>query len=143
MKPLQIVVDTSVVIAAMRSKGGVSNAFLRLLNDPRVKFHISNALLLEYEEVLRREQNALDLTDQDIDDLLDGFCAMSEKHYRLFTWRPVSGDPDDDFVVDLALSARVDYLVTYNPRDLQFVEKYGIKILTPRQVLDILRNTTT
>ena len=143
MKPLQIVVDTNVVSAAMRSKSGVSNAFLRLLNDPRVRFHISNALLLEYEEVLRREQTALDLQDQDIEDLLDGFCAFGQKHYRLFTWRPASGDPDDDLVVDLALSARVDYLVTYNLRDLQFVEQYGIVLVTPRQVLDILRNTMT
>jgi putative PIN family toxin of toxin-antitoxin system len=143
MKQLQIVVDTSVVIAAMRSKKGVSSAFLRLLNDSRVKFHISNALLLEYEEVLRREQAALDLTDQDIDDLLDGFCALGEKHYRLFTWRPVSIDPDDDFVLDLALSARVDYLVAYNLRDLQFVKQYGIVVVTPWQVLNILRNRTT
>jgi putative PIN family toxin of toxin-antitoxin system len=143
MKPLQMVVDTTVVIAGMRSKKGVSNSFLRLLNDSRVKFHISNALLLEYEEVLRREQAALDLKDQDIEDLLDGFCAFGEKHHRLFTWRPVSGDPDDDFVVDLALSARVEYVVTYNLRDLQFVEQYGIVVVTPRQVLEILRNTST
>lgn len=143
MKPIQIVVDTNIVIAGMRSKTGVSNAFLRRLNDPRLKFHISNALLLEYEEVLRREQTALGLSDQDIDDLLDGFCAIGEKHYRLFTWRPVSGDPDDDFLVELALSARVDYLVTYNLRDLQFVEQYGITLVTPLGVLDMLRNTMT
>ena len=143
MKPLQIVVDTSVVIAGMRSKSGVSNAFLRLLNNSRVKFHISNALLFEYEEVLRREQAALCLTDQDIDDVLDGFCTMGQKHYRPFSWRPVSRDPDDDFVVELALSARVDYLVTYNLRDLHFVEQYGIKVMTPQQVLEILRTTTT
>jgi hypothetical protein len=31
MKPLQIVADTTVVIAGMRSKSGVSNAFLRHL----------------------------------------------------------------------------------------------------------------
>jgi putative PIN family toxin of toxin-antitoxin system len=143
MKPLQIVMDTSVLIAGMRSKTGVSNAFLRLLNDPRVRFHISNALLFEYDEVLRREQDALRLADQDIEDVLDGFCTMSEKHYRLFAWRPISTDPDDDFVVDLALSARVDYLVTYNLRDLQFVEQYGIKVRTPQRVLEILRNTIT
>ena len=127
----------------MRSKSGVSHAFLRLLNDPRVKFHVSNALLFEYEEVLRREQAVLGLTDQDIEDVLDGFCTLGEKHYRPFTWRPISGDPDDDFVVDLVLSARVDYLVTYNLRDLQFVEQYGIKVMTPRQVLEILRKTAT
>jgi len=143
MKPLQIVADTSVVIAGMRSKSGVSNAFLLLLNDPRVTFHISNALLFEYEEVLRREQAALNLTDQDIEDVLDGFCTLGVKHDRLFTWRPVSSDPDDDFVVDLALSAKVDYLVTYNLRDLQFVEQYGIKLMTPRQVLETMRNTMT
>jgi putative PIN family toxin of toxin-antitoxin system len=143
MKPLQIVMDTSVLIAGLRSKSGVSNAFLRLLNDPRVKFHISNALLFEYAEIMQREQAALGLTDQDIDDVLDGFCTLAETHYRVFPWRPISSDPDDDFVLELALSARVDCLVTYNFRDLQFVEQYGIKVMTPRQVLEMMRKTTT
>jgi len=143
MKPLQIVMDTRVLIAGMRSKSGVSNAFLRLLDEPRVRFHISNALLFEYEEVLHREQAALGLTDHDIDNVLDGFCSLAENHYRLFTWRPISSDPDDDFVLDLALSARVDCLVTYNFRDLQFIEQYGIKLMTPGQVLEIMRNTKT
>jgi len=57
MKPLQLVMDTNVLIAGLRSKRGASQAVLRLLNDSRVKFHVSNALLFEYGEVMRREQS--------------------------------------------------------------------------------------
>jgi putative PIN family toxin of toxin-antitoxin system len=142
MKPLQLVMDTSVLIAGLRSKRGASQAVLRLLNDPRIKFHVSNALLFEYEEVLRREQAALGLTDEDIENVLDGFCALTEKHYRLFVLRPTSRDPDDDFLVDLAVSAGVDYLVTHNTCDLHPVERYGIKVVTPKQVLEKLKAAT-
>jgi len=82
------------------------------------------------------------LTDEDIEDVLDGFCALAEKRFRVFVVRPASRDPDDDFLVELAVSARVDYLVTHNTRDLQPVKQYGIKVVTPKQLLERLKAAT-
>ena len=140
MKPFQIVLDTNVLISGLRSKRGAANALLQRLNDPRLKLHVSNALLLEYEELLRREQARLGLADVDVESLLDGFCTIGVQHYVSFVWRPTARDADDDFLVDLAVAAHADFVVTFNVRDLQPIEKYGIKVVTPQQILEILRD---
>ena len=140
MQKFDVIIDTNVVVAAFRSRRGASNELLQRLNDPSVTLHVSNALLFEYEEVLRRDQAALGLTTQQIDDLLDGFCELAEKHYVSFFWRAVPGDPEDDFLVDLAVAARVTHLITHNLAHLQSARAFGINVVTPAQFLTILRS---
>ena len=140
MTHFQIIIDTNVVVAALRSKHGASNALLQQLNDPRLTLHVSNALLLEYDEVLHREHVALGLSERQMSDLLDGFCHLAVKHYELFLWRPAARDPDDDFLIDLAVAARATHLITHNLRDLETAGKrFGISVVTPGQFLAILR----
>lgn len=138
-KPYRIVLDTNVVIGALRSVRGASNALLNRLDDPRIETHVSNALLFEYEELLRREQAALGLAEADLAALLDGFCAGGVRHFVHFTWRPLSNDPDDDFLADLAIAARVDFVITHNLRDLAPLQEFGISVVTPGQFLGILK----
>lgn len=71
MHQFDIIVDTNVVIAAQRSRRGASNELLQRLSDPRVTLHVSNTLLFEYDEILRREQASIGLTEQQIADLWD------------------------------------------------------------------------
>ena len=57
--PIQVVIDTNVLVAAARSRAGASFELLRLFDagDVRWQWNISTALLLEYESVLKREQH--------------------------------------------------------------------------------------
>lgn len=50
-------------------------------------------------------------------------------------------DPDDDFLLDLAVTARATHLVTHNVRDLEAARRFGINVVTPGQFLDILRTS--
>lgn len=63
------------------------------------------------------------------------------KHYVSFLWRPAMRDPDDDFLLDLAVTARATHLVTHNVRDLEAARRFGINVVTPGQFLDILRTS--
>jgi predicted nucleic acid-binding protein len=65
------------LIAGFRSKRGASYKFLTLLNNDRWQLNISIALILEYEEVLKREIKSFGLTEQEIDTFLDGICAIA------------------------------------------------------------------
>lgn len=141
MPRFDIIIDTNVLIAALRSKQGASNELLQRLNDPRITLHVSNTLLFEYDEVLRREQTACGLAEGQISDLLDGFCRLGVKHYVSFLWRPSARDPDDDFLVDLAVAARATHLITYNVRDLTAALRFGINVVTPAEFLGILRTS--
>jgi len=74
----QIVLDTSVLIAALRSRHGASFELLRLIGDERWQLHLSTALLLEYEAVARREAQEFWLQPDLIEAVLDYLCANAQ-----------------------------------------------------------------
>ncbi|NJO31135.1 MAG: PIN domain-containing protein [Richelia sp. SL_2_1] len=73
-KPYQIVLDTNVLLAGLRSNRGASYKLLTILNDSRWQLNISTALIFEYEEILKREKEQLTLTLSDIDSVIDAIC---------------------------------------------------------------------
>lgn len=138
MKRYQIVLDTNVLLAGLRSQNGASYKLLTILNDNRWQLNISTALVFEYEEILKREQMQLGLNLEDIDNVIKALCAIGNKRSIFYLRRPLLNDPDDEFLVDLAVESQADYIITYNQKDLQPAEKFGIKVVTPKQFLQAM-----
>ncbi len=136
--PYQIVIDTNVFLAGLRSKKGASYKLLSILNDKRFQINISATLIFEYEEILKREQEQISLTNEDIDDIINGICHLANHHEIFYIWRPLAKDKDDDFLIDLALKCQAQFIISYNDKDLKPIEKFGISILTPKQFLQRL-----
>ena len=134
----QIVLDTNVVIAALRSRRGASFQLLSLVDSGAFEINASVPLVLEYEEVLYRELSALTLVADDVDDLLDYLCSVANRRQIHFLWRPYLKDPKDDMVLELAVTADCDYVVTYNRRDFQGAETFGVEVIEPVQLLRII-----
>lgn len=134
----QIVIDTNVLVAALKSKLGASFKILSLLKSDRYKIHLSVPMVLEYESVLSRKELNLNLTAEEIGKLLDIICLSGVKHDIWYLWRPLSSDPKDEFVAELAINAQVDAIVTYNVKDFIGIKKFGIDIITPKEFLDLL-----
>lgn len=132
-----IVVDTNVIVAALRSKRGASNLLLRLLGTSHWKVHVSTPLILEYEEVCRRLSPSLNLNHEQINDFLDYLCAVCSHRRIFYLWRPYLKDANDDFLLDLAVEAGADFIVTFNKKDFVGVEKFAIQVLTPKEFLDV------
>ena len=137
-KPYQIVIDTNVILAGLKSNKGASYKLLTILNDQRFQINISTTLVFEYEEILKREQQKIGLNNEDIDNFINGICYLANHHQLFYIWRPLAKDKDDDFLIDLALKCQAQFIVSYNQKDLQPVEKLGISILTPKQFLQLL-----
>lgn len=135
MNTPQIVIDTNVLIAAQRSQRGASSKLMSLLGTNRFDVHVSVPLVLEYEEVLLRQRVQLGLTQQDVTDLIDAICALTHHHRIYFLWRPYLRDAKDEMVLELAVAARCDCIITYNRRDFAGVEKFGIRVLDAREFL--------
>jgi predicted nucleic acid-binding protein len=76
-----------------------------------------------------------------IEDVLDYLSANAQEHAISFRWRPFLNDPGDDFILELAVSANVRYVVTHNLRDFAGVGRFGIEAVTPAQMLMKLRET--
>ena len=83
-----IVLDTNVIFAAQRSQRGASAKLMSLIGTNLFKIHLSVPLALEYEDVLRRQSSGLELTQQDVTDLVDALCALAYHHEIYFLWRP-------------------------------------------------------
>ena len=140
--PLDIVLDTSVLIAALRSRRGASFELLRLVGDERWRLHLSTALLLEYEAVSVREAQNFWLQPDLVEDVLDYLCANAQEHAISFRWRPFLPDPNDDFILELAVAARARYIVTHNVRHFAGVEAFGVDAISPAQMLVKLREAS-
>jgi putative PIN family toxin of toxin-antitoxin system len=135
---LRAVVDTSVVVAALRSRQGASNALLRLVASRRLVVLATPSLFLEYEEVLKRpEQRAVHgLNERAIDRLLAGLASIIEPVTVHIAWRPQLRDPADEMVLEAAVNGRADVLVTFNLRDfVEAGERFGIAIARPADAL--------
>lgn len=127
-----IVLDTNVLLTALRSSQGTSFRLLSLLEHNQYKLHVSAPLIAEYEDVLKRGH--LVISDQAIDDVIDFICAKAKHHKIFYLWRPTLKDPGDDFVLELAVKANAS-IVTWNTRDFRQASQFGIDILTPREFL--------
>jgi putative PIN family toxin of toxin-antitoxin system len=136
MADLRIVMDTNVLYAGLYSSRGAAHALLRAIDRGAVRTVLSTALLFEYEEVVRRNQAELGLSDQDIEELLDALCLVSEHQKVYFLWRPCLPDPKDDHLLELAVASRADGIVTYNLRHFEAAGQFGMKVSTPGQIVE-------
>ena len=137
-KSYQIILDTNVLLSALRSQFGASFRLLSSIEDSRFQINLSVALVLEYEDVLKRSEMNLQLTHQEIDDVLDFLCQNANLCEIFYLWRPILRDPKDDFLLELAVESNCDYIVTFNTKDFAESEKFGIKAIKPSEFLRII-----
>jgi predicted nucleic acid-binding protein len=133
---LQIVLDTNVLYAGLRSRLGASHRLLREIGrNPSFRIHVSVPLVLEHEEVAKQHSRELGLTHQDIDDVFDYVCSVAGLHDIFYLWRPCLSDPDDDMLLELAVEAGCNRIVTFNLRDFRGIERFGLRAVTPHEFL--------
>lgn len=143
MTPLQVVIDTNVLIAALRSRNGGSAALLQRLGaDPRWQANLSVSLVAEYTEIVHREGRPLGYSWQDCEDFLDYICTAGVERPIYFRWRPVLPDPDDDLVLELAVACGAAHIITHNRRHFTEAERFGIVPLSPAEFLTKLKTLT-
>jgi putative PIN family toxin of toxin-antitoxin system len=132
------VLDTSVIVAALRSRSGASNALLEQVARGAVRPLVSTALFLECEDVLKRPENRLatGMSDEDVDDFLAALASAAEPVEVNFRWRPQLSDPKDELVLEAGVNGQADALVTHNVRDFEAATRlFGLRVLLPRDVL--------
>lgn len=139
---MRIVLDTSVLVAALRSRSGAGNAILRLVAERRVVLLATPPLFLEYEEVLMRAEHRLvhRLSPQELDGFLQELAALIEPVELHFRWRPQVHDSNDEMVLETAINGEAEALVTYNTGDFTTgAERFGLPVLTPGEFLKRMR----
>lgn len=137
--PLMLVLDTCTLIAGLRSDQGASFELLQRIGAADFTIVVSVPLVLEYEAVAKRQSRELGLTFADIDVVLDYICQVADHRSIFYLWRPFLPDPRDDLVLELAVEAGADYIVTHNLRDFAEAEQFGVRPIAPGAFLRRLR----
>ncbi|MBV8360044.1 MAG: putative toxin-antitoxin system toxin component, PIN family [Deltaproteobacteria bacterium] len=138
---MRIVLDTDVMVAALRSDGGASRQLLLSALRKRFELLLSVPLMLEYEAVLKRLEHlrTAGATRDDIDAILDALAAVCIPVIPNFTWRPELSDPGDEMVLEAAVNGRADLIVTFNMRHLKHgARRFGIRAIPPPEAFSIL-----
>lgn len=133
MSPRLAVLDTNVLVAAIRSRRGASFQVLSRIGTGAFDFAVSVPLVLEYEDAMLRRRGAL--SPSDVREIIDYVCSVARRQDIFYLWRPLLRDPKDDMVAEVAVASGASLLVTHNLRDFAGVERFGIRALSPAAFL--------
>ena len=129
---VRAILDTNVIVSAMRSDRGTAFKLLSLVGSGHFEISVSVALVLEYEAALVRWTPA---SEEEIVELLDYLCSVADRQKIFYLWRPYLRDPLDDHVLEVAVASRSEVIVTFNKRDFVGCERFGLRVVDPREFL--------
>lgn len=136
---MRVVLDTCVLVAAMRSQRGASHRLLRQLPSPKWQPALSVPLFTEWQAVLTRAENLPQgVSEQHMLGFVDYVAACSHLQAIHYLWRPMLRDPDDDMVLECAAAAQCRFIVTHNVRDFAAAASLNIRAITPANFLALL-----
>jgi putative PIN family toxin of toxin-antitoxin system len=134
-----VIIDTNVFVTALISRRGASFKLLSLINTGLFDIHLSVPLVLEYEDAAKRLVGTkIKLTEDDIDNVIDYLCSVAYHQSIFYLWRPFLTDPRDEMVLELAVNARCQYILTYNERDFRGAERFSVTPINPKTYLEQL-----
>lgn len=137
---MNVVFDTSVLIAAVRSKHGASYALVSSLPSTQFQICLSVALYVEWQAVITRQEHLP--PNQSSDNalaFLRYLASIAHLQDIYYLWRPQLRDPNDDMVLELAVASQARYIVTHNIRDFQNLQ-FDVQAITPSDFLKLLRS---
>jgi len=137
MKRLRIVLDTNVIISGILF-GGIPRSILDMLISGKHDFFLSMAIIEEIREVLNRPKFGFDNGN--------ALMVVEELHSLCTIVKPVKSinfiidDPDDNKILECAVAAKAEIIISGDSHLLSVGSYKGIKILSPRQFISIANN---
>jgi putative PIN family toxin of toxin-antitoxin system len=131
---LRLVLDTDVLVAALRSDTGASRQLLLAALERRFDLLVSVPVMVEYEAVLTRPEHlaASGLSAIEVNEVLDALATVLTPVRLVFVWRPRLRDPADEMVLETAVNGGADRIVTFNVRHLgAAAATFGIRVVRP------------
>lgn len=135
---IRVVIDTNVLVAALRSSSGASHQILLAADAGRFEFALSVPLLAEYDDVTRRSSSGVGLPPEAVEAIIGRMAAICHQQQIYFLWRPLLQDPKDDMVLEVAIASGASHIITFNRKDLEPASQFGIIVVTPSQFLALL-----
>ena len=134
----RVIIDTNVLVAALRSRSGWSFDLLSRLGRGAYQHVVTVPLVMEYEDVLLRP-GMVRVSPAGVHAVLDYLCATAVRQSVHFLWRPRLTDVTDDMVLEAAVNGQCQCIVTWNIRDFAAAAEFGIAAVNPQTYLSTLK----
>jgi len=131
----RVVLDTNVLVAALRSRNGASFKLLSMVGSGAFETVVSVPLVIEYEYAAVKTAKQIGLDLPVIGTILDYLCKVSVHQDIFFLWRPMLKDPGDEMVLEVAVASSSEGIVTFNTKDFDKADSFGLSIWTPKEFL--------
>jgi len=131
MKFKRVILDTNVILSALKSNKGKSYLLLEQLLDNKFEIAVSVPLILEYESILTKHLDRSIFSDEDIADFLNYICRIGKATQIYYLWRPVLPDPYDDHILEVAVASESNAIITFNVKDFNEANQFGIEVIKP------------
>ena len=128
------VYDTNIVVSAVLHRDGLPALLLSLALGGGVRLFVSEEVLLEYEAVLKRPR--FGLKGKGVEHLIGLIAEKATLVRPTRRLQVIKGDDADNRILECALKAKADFIVTGNKRHFPFEEFRGIRIVTPREFIN-------
>ena len=134
---MRVVLDTNVLVSAVLTAHGACSRIVDLLIEGELELYADDRILAEYTSVLERPELRIDPRDAGV--LLELICSITH---------PVAGaplpvqlpDPEDTAFLEAAMASQ-SILITGNMRHFPKGSRAGVKVLTPRELLEQMRSS--
>ena len=136
---IRIVVDTNVFLSGIFWKGNFSSKIIDLWRDRKVDLISSISII---DELIRNLKGFKIKMDEDIVQewenmiLENSFLVEPEEKIDI-----IKDDFDDNKFIEAAVAGEAEYIVTQDNHLLKIKEFKSIKIITPKEFLDIFTQT--
>ena len=132
---LKITVDTNTLISATITNG---NEFelLRLARLGRIKLILSPQILKEFKEVISRPK--FGFSQEQINNALKQIINVSSIVMPSIKVNIIKDDPEDNKILECAVSGKVDYIVSGDSHLLKLGEYESIKIVRTTDILKLV-----
>jgi len=138
---MRITLDTNVLVSAFISKVGYPARLLDIISTfDDIRLVLSHQIVDEFERVLSKEEvrERFNFTEQDIAEQARAIEQAAEVVELSSSFNIVKEDLADNIILATAYDGKAEFLVSGNRHLLQLSRFKGIRIVTPRKMMNII-----
>ncbi len=135
---IRAVIDTNVLVAALRSSSGASYQLLLAADRGDFEIALSVPLLAEYDDVCARPGLEIPIPPDAVESVVGRLAQIAHKQPIYYLWRSILPDPKDDMVLEVAIASGSSHIVTFNRKDFRPAPEFGISVKLPSEFIRLL-----
>ncbi len=135
---IRVVMDTNVIVSAALSQEGNPALIMRMILLDEIKNSTTQEIIAEVKEVLERPKITKKTSLIEREFILKVIEEFSEKINPGLTFDEVKEDPDDNKILECAVAAAADFIISGDGHLLNLKEFRGIKIISPAEFTKLM-----